>query len=95
MDFTMGLPNRKNKNDSTFVVVDKFYKVAHFILVNSTYKVVHNADIFLKEIFRLHGIPKEIIFDRDTKLLWRETSYGLGEHNRQLDMRNQSFPNMK
>ena len=49
------------------VVVDKQRKYAHFIPVKSTYKVVHIANIFLKEIIRLHGIPKMVIFDRDVK----------------------------
>ena len=74
MDFIMGLPKSKNQNDSIFVVVDKLSKVAHFIPVKSTYKEVHIIDIFLEDIFRLHGIPKEIISDWDTKFtenFWR------------------------
>ena len=67
MDLIMGLPKNKKKNDSIFVVVDKLSKATHFILVKSTYKVVRIVNIFLKDIFRLHGIPKEIILDRDTK----------------------------
>ena len=63
MDFIMVLPKRKKKIDSIFVVVDKLSKAEHFIPVKSTYKAVHIADIFLKEILRLHGIPKEIISD--------------------------------
>ena len=59
MDFIIGLPKSKKINDSIFVVVDKFSKVTHFIPVNSTYKAIHIADIFLKEIFRLHEIPKK------------------------------------
>ena len=51
----------KNKNDSIFVVIDKLSKEAHFIPVKLTYKAVNIVDIFLKEIFRLHGIPKVII----------------------------------
>ena len=80
MDFTMGLPKRKKKNDSTFVVVENLSKATYFIIVNSTYKVVHIANIFLKDIFILHGIPKEIISDRDTKLtkkFWRALFSGL------------------
>ena len=61
MDFIMVLPKSKKKNDSIFVVVDKLSKSTHFIPVKSTYKAVYIADIFLKETFRLHGIPKEII----------------------------------
>ena len=49
------------------VVVDKLTKESHFIPINSTYKANAIANIFMKEIFKLHGLPKEIIFDRDTK----------------------------
>ena len=74
MDFITGLPKRKKKNDSIFVVVDKLSKATHFIPVNSTYKAMHIVDIFLKDIFTLLGIPKEIILDRDkkfTRKFWR------------------------
>ena len=67
MDFIMGLPKSKKKNDSISVVVDKLSKESQFIRVKSTYKEVHIFDIFLKDIFRMHDIPKEIISDRDTK----------------------------
>ena len=49
------------------VVVDKLSKAPHFIPIKSTYKVENIADIFLKQIFRLHGLPKVIISDRDPK----------------------------
>ena len=49
------------------VVVDKLSKEAHFIPVKTTYKAANIADIFLKQIFRLHGVPKVIISDRDHK----------------------------
>ena len=80
MDFITVLPKRKNKNDSIFVVVYKLSKAAHIIPVKSTYKVVHIVDIFLKAIFILHGIPKEIIWDRDVKFtgnFWRYLFSGL------------------
>ena len=63
MDFITVLTKRKKQNDSIFLVVDKLSKEAHFIPIKSTYKAVHIADIFLKKIFRLHGIPKEIILE--------------------------------
>ena len=74
MYFITGLPKSKKQNDSIFVVIDKFSKAAHFIPMKSTYKEVNIADIFLKEIFRLHEIPKEILSDRDVKFIgnfWR------------------------
>ena len=69
MDFIMALPKSKKQNDSIFVVVDKWSKATHFIPVKSTYKEVHIVDIFLKELLRLHGIPKEIILDQDTNFI--------------------------
>jgi hypothetical protein len=66
MDFITGLPTLTRQNDAIMVVVDKLSKSAHFIPVKSTCKAIDIADIFMKEIFRLHGMPKEIVFDRDT-----------------------------
>ena len=63
MDFITGLPKSKKKNDSIFVFIDKLSKIAHFIPVKLTYKAMNIADIFLKYIFRLYGIPKVIISD--------------------------------
>ena len=65
LDFITGLPKNQNQNDSIMVVVDKLSKAAHFIPVKTTYKAANIADIFLKQIFRLHEIPKFIISDRD------------------------------
>ena len=67
MDFITGLPRTKKHNDSIMVVVDKLSKETHFIPVKSTYKALNIADIFMKEIFRLHGIPKTVITNRDAK----------------------------
>ena len=61
MDFITGLPRNFKHHDSIIVVVDKLSKASHFILVKYTYKDVNIADIFMKEIFRLHGVPKNNI----------------------------------
>lgn len=63
------------------VVVDKLSKVSHFIPVHSMYKVVQIADISVREIFRLHGIPKMVISERDVKFtsaFWKALFIGLG-----------------
>ena len=67
MYFITVLLKSKKQNYSIFVVIDKLSKETHFIPMKSTYKAMNIADIFLKEIFRLHGIPKVIISDRDVK----------------------------
>ena len=63
LDFVTGLPKNQNLNYSIMVVVDKFSKVSHFIPIKTTYKDANIADIFLKQIFQLHGILKVIISD--------------------------------
>ena len=67
MDFITGLPKNSKHHDSIMVVVDKLSKSSHFTLVKSTYKDVNIAYIFMKDIFRLHGVPKVIISYRDVK----------------------------
>ena len=63
MDFIIGFPMNWRQHDSIMVVVDKLTKATHFIPVNSTHKTDDIAKIFMKEIFKLHGLPKPIISD--------------------------------
>jgi hypothetical protein len=67
MDFVTGLPKTSKLHDSIMVVVDKITKYSHFIPLKTTHKEADVVDIFMKEVARLHGIPKTIVFDRDPK----------------------------
>jgi len=53
------------------VVVDKLSKEAHFLPIKYTFKAIDVVDVFMREIFRLHGIPKTIISDQDAKFSYR------------------------
>ena len=64
MDFITSLPRTYRKHDSIMVVVDRLTKVAHFILVKSTYSTNDVAQVFIKDVVRLHGVPKKIVADR-------------------------------
>jgi hypothetical protein len=80
MDFITGLPTSTKHNDAIMVVVDKLSKFAHFIPVKSTCKVIDIAQVFMKEVFQLHGMPREIISNRDTKFtsnFWKSLMEGL------------------
>ena len=67
LDFITRLPRSKKHNDSIMVVLDRLSKSTHFIHVQSTYKMVQIADIFMREIFIFHGIPKTVISDMDVR----------------------------
>ena len=62
------------------VIVDKLSKEAHFITINSTYKVANNVDIIMKLIFRLHNVPNVVISYGDEKFtrnFWKPLFKGL------------------
>ena len=64
MDFIGGLPKALGR-DSILVVVDRMTKYAHFFAVSHPYTAKEMAELFIKEVVRLHGFPTSIVSDRD------------------------------
>jgi hypothetical protein len=73
-DFITKFTRIERQHDSIMVVVDKLTKDTHFIPVKMTHKATNIVEIYMRKIARLHGIPKEIASDIDTKFtskFWR------------------------
>lgn len=68
MDFIDGLP-KSSEFEVILVVVDRFSKYNHFLALKHSYNAKIVADLFVKEVVRLHGYPRSIVYDRDKVFL--------------------------
>jgi transposase-like protein len=62
----MVLPKSEGHTQIT-VVVDRFSKMPHFIVLFETATTKDAAKAFLREVWKHHRFPESIISDRDTK----------------------------
>lgn len=80
VDFVTGLPPSQG-NTVILTVVDRFSKAAHFIALPKLPTAKETADCITNNVFRLHGIPLDIVSDRGTQFtsqVWRSFCEGLG-----------------
>lgn len=68
LDFITGLPSSNGKN-VIMVVVDRLSKYSHFFALGHPYSASQVAQVFLDNIYKLHGLPKAIVNDRDKVFL--------------------------
>jgi hypothetical protein len=64
MDFIFVLLKSGNKS-FIMVVVDQLSKYAHFCALQHSFIASKVAQMFLDNIFKLHGMPHSIVYDRD------------------------------
>jgi transposase InsO family protein len=82
IDFITHLPQTRNSNfDAITVFVDRLTKRIHLAASKTTDTAMNVAHTFLREIFRQHGLPKNIVSDRDSKFtskFWKTLTKQLG-----------------
>lgn len=80
LDFVTGLPPSKG-NTVILTIVDRFSKAAHFIALPKLPSAQETAQLLVNHVFRLHGIPSDIVSDRGpqfTSQVWRVFCRALG-----------------
>jgi hypothetical protein len=78
-DFIVKLPKTSRGNDSICVFVDKLTKLVHFVACKEEVSAKEFAELYVDHFFRLHGISREFITDRDPKFtsaFWQEVLLG-------------------
>ena len=81
MDFIVGLSKTLKGHMVIWVVVDRLTKSAHFLPSKATYIVDNWAQLYVKEIVRLHGVLVSIVSDRDPHFMsafWRGLQKAMG-----------------
>jgi RNase H-like domain found in reverse transcriptase/Reverse transcriptase (RNA-dependent DNA polymerase)/Integrase zinc binding domain/Integrase core domain/Chromo (CHRromatin Organisation MOdifier) domain len=79
MDFVTGLP-LVDGYDSIWVVVDRLTKQRHFVACSSAASAEDLADLFLAHVWKLHGLPDDIVSDRGPQFaskFWRRLCHHL------------------
>jgi hypothetical protein len=80
-DFIVKLPKTSRGNDSICVFVDKLTKLLHFVACKEEVFAKELAELYVDHVFRLHGLSREFITDRDprfTSAFWQEVTVLLG-----------------
>ncbi|KAJ9531318.1 hypothetical protein QJQ45_006759 [Haematococcus lacustris] len=75
MDFITKLPSGSHGYDAICVFVDRLSKMVHFVPCREDLKARRFAQLFIDHVYKLHGMPAELISDRGslfTSVFWRE-----------------------
>ena len=71
MDFVVGLPRCRSGHDTIWVIVDRLTKSAHFLPIRNSDSLDKLAQLYVREIIRLHGTPVSIVLDKDPRFTLR------------------------
>jgi hypothetical protein len=70
MDFIVELPESNGFN-AILVCVDRFTKMAHFCPTTTNVTSEDTAALYLRYVFKHHGLPSDIVSDRATQFVSR------------------------
>jgi hypothetical protein len=73
MDYIVELPSSSGF-DAVYVCVDRFTKMAHFIPTTTHVTAEESANLYLRHVFKNHGLPTDIVSDRGTQFTSRFSS---------------------
>jgi hypothetical protein len=65
MYFVSGLSKSKKGHDAIWVIVDRLTKFSLFLPMKMRDSVEKLAQLYIKEVVRLHGVPVSIVSNRD------------------------------
>ena len=71
MDFVVGLPRCQSGYDAIWLIVDRLTKSAHFLPMKNSDFVEKLAELYVKDIVRLHDTLVSIVSDRDPRFTSR------------------------
>ena len=71
MDFIIQLPATQKGHDAILVFVDRLTKMVHFAPTRIDVSAKGVAQLFMEHVIRLHGYPKDVVFDRDIRFISR------------------------
>ena len=67
MDFVFGFLADYHMNTGILVFVGRFSKMVHLVAVPELINASACARVFIDTVFRLHGLPSELVSDRDPR----------------------------
>ena len=80
LDFVTGLPQSEGKT-VVLTVVDRFSKFARFLSLPKLPSAKEMADILVREIFCVHGLPSDLVSDRGPQFVssvWKAFCLAIG-----------------
>ena len=81
MNFIVGLPKTTKGHGVIWVIIDRLTKSVHLFSIKTTFLLEQLVDLYVREIVRLHGVPKFIVSDSDvwfTSKFWRSVQCAMG-----------------